>query len=67
MMYVKSVQAVSMQMKLAQKFDKKVHLQTTKAKLQNLGQQLSYKTWAKNESRPENEYKEKEECIWISK
>ena len=38
MMYVKSVQAVvGMQMKLAQKFDT-VHLQTTKAKLQNLGQ-----------------------------
>jgi len=58
MMYVKSVQAVSMQMKLAQKFDKKVHYKL---------QKLSYKTWAKNESRPENEYKEKEECIWISK
>jgi hypothetical protein len=36
-MYVKSVQAVSMQMKLAQKFDKKVHYKL---------QKLSYKTWA---------------------
>jgi len=55
MMFVKSVQAVSMQMKLAQKFDTKVHVQTTKSKLQNLGQLLSYKTWAKSESRPKNE------------
>lgn len=55
MMYVKPVQAVSMQMKLAQKIETNVHLQTTKATLQNLDQKLSYKIWATNESRPKNE------------
>jgi len=57
MMFVKSVQAVSMQMKLAQKFDT-VHLQTTKAKLQNLGQK-----W-----KPTQKWiKKKDGCILISK